>query len=296
MALHAKGAAARVYRLVVRALSGRGLDRFPLVRRVDNAVLGLFRRREVTVDGHRLALDPLDSLHLSAFGAYEPLVAEFLEGEGRAGDVVADIGAHIGLHALACARRAGPGGKVYAFEPEPQNFALLSRNVLQNGYRNVVCERAAVGAVDGRATLYTSALDSADNRLFDAGGRRAVDVACVRPDTYFARAGASPRVIKMDVEGGEPAILGAMGALLDRPDLVIVTELRPDLIEAGGGDPAAFLAALTGRGFALSRFDERRGRLEPAEPAELLRLHPAARHTGVNLLCQRPGAAASAGG
>ena len=56
----------------------------------------------------------------------------------RNGDIVVDIGAHIGYYTLIFARLVGPKGKVFAFEPEPNNFNLLIKNIKINGYKNII--------------------------------------------------------------------------------------------------------------------------------------------------------------
>jgi FkbM family methyltransferase len=52
-------------------------------------------------------------------------------------EVVLDIGANIGYQTLQFAHMVNENGKVYAWEPHPSNFMLLSQNVKQNGFSNV---------------------------------------------------------------------------------------------------------------------------------------------------------------
>lgn len=47
----------------------------------------------------------------------------------REGMIVVDIGAHMGYYTLLAARAVGDKGKVFAFEPEPSNYALLVKNI-----------------------------------------------------------------------------------------------------------------------------------------------------------------------
>jgi len=55
----------------------------------------------------------------------------------KEGQVVVDVGAHIGYYTVLLARMVGKG-RVFAFEPEPSNFSLLAKNVEINGCKNVV--------------------------------------------------------------------------------------------------------------------------------------------------------------
>ena len=70
-------------------------------------------------------------------GSYEPLETETVKREIKKGNVVSDIGANIGYFASIVAKLVGEEGKVFAFEPDPGNFALLERNVQTNGYKYV---------------------------------------------------------------------------------------------------------------------------------------------------------------
>ena len=99
-----------------------------------------------TVHGHRMLLDRYDTLDLRRQGIFEPLATALLPLLVGDGDMVIDVGANIGYYTLLCARLVGKRGLVYAFEPEPQAFALLEQNVALNGYRNVVARRQALFA------------------------------------------------------------------------------------------------------------------------------------------------------
>jgi ubiquinone/menaquinone biosynthesis C-methylase UbiE len=47
----------------------------------------------------------------------------------KPGMTILDVGANIGYFTLIAAKLAGKTGKVYAFEPQPENFRLLVRNI-----------------------------------------------------------------------------------------------------------------------------------------------------------------------
>lgn len=66
-------------------------------------------------------------------GYAEPFTARLFAELVRPGMVVLDIGAFLGRYSLLAARQTGRQGRVYAFEPDPQNFPLLVRNIAING-------------------------------------------------------------------------------------------------------------------------------------------------------------------
>src|SRR5262249_518253 len=111
---------------------------------------------------------------------YEPYETDLVLGLAREGDVVVDLGANLASYPLLLARQVGPSGKVFAFEPDPDNFALLARNVEANGYQNVVLINKAASDQGGTARLHKSADNQGDPRLYASPGVRPfVEVQCV---------------------------------------------------------------------------------------------------------------------
>jgi hypothetical protein len=106
--------------------------------------------------GLRLELDLRDNLQraLYATGTYEPALVRFLRDELRRGDVMVDVDAHIGVHALTAAarlRRLG-GGAVVAFEPAHDSASKLRAAAARNRLQLTVVE-VALGAEPGTADL-----------------------------------------------------------------------------------------------------------------------------------------------
>jgi predicted methyltransferase len=60
---------------------------------------------------------------------YEPEVTAVFGRVLRPGDVVIDVGANVGWFTLLAASLVGPGGKVVACEPGPDNLAKLQANI-----------------------------------------------------------------------------------------------------------------------------------------------------------------------
>src|SRR5262249_15912979 len=129
---------------------------------------------------------------------YEPFETELLLGHLNPGDVVLDLGANLGYYTLLFARRVGPTGKVFAFEPDPDNFALLEENVARNGYDNMVLARKAASDKSGTAQLYRSADNQGDQRLYDTDGKRpCIEVESITLDEFFADYAGRIDLVKM---------------------------------------------------------------------------------------------------
>jgi len=71
----------------------------------------------------------------------------------RPGDTVIDAGAYVGIHTLKLAKLVGPSGTVHAFEPDPDSFAVLKRNIETNGIKNVKLHNAGLGDSEGNIKI-----------------------------------------------------------------------------------------------------------------------------------------------
>lgn len=138
------------------------------------------------------------------------------------GDVVVDIGAHVGLVAMAVARRF-PGVTVYALEPMPTTFLLLKRNLGRNHVANVIPLHLAVSG-DGRPLHIQMWPDNTGGATGFLDHRSphatAVDADAVTLDELFGLLDIDRcQLLKVDCEGAEHEILAATG-VLDRVDEV----------------------------------------------------------------------------
>lgn len=172
------------------------------------------------------------------------------------GAVVVDVGANFGLYAAHAALYAGQNGAVFAFEPMPAAYALLNANIADAGLRcTTVC--AAVGAENGIASFRVAA-DSSFSGLKDTGRSVTVgqiDVEVIALDAFAPLARLSADLIKIDVEGGEQAVLrGARNLLARSPDVLVMFEFSyKNLDSAGRSEIIDELDSLAELGFTLYR-------------------------------------------
>src|SRR3989442_15616083 len=126
------------------------------------------RNLGVSVDGVRFDVRPrTNDLDLIS-SKHEPLVTRSFQ--VAVGDVVVDVGAHIGRYALRAAAR---GSKVIAGEPDPSNFSLLQRNFRPNGFSNVVLVPHALSSVPGTRALWLAASGNTGTSSVDPDGSSA---------------------------------------------------------------------------------------------------------------------------
>jgi FkbM family methyltransferase len=170
---------------------------------------------------------------------FEPSSVQVLRAAVRPGDVVLDVGANIGFFATLFSRWVGDEGRVLAVEPEPENLVLLRHNLAANRCGNVTVCDCAVGATSGMAQFSMDSATGATGHLGQSAtaGEIAVGTGQVRVietrvetiDSLVESQAASPRVVKMDIEGGELAAMEGAALTLSRHRPVVVSELTGDL-------------------------------------------------------------------
>jgi FkbM family methyltransferase len=256
------------------AVSGHGLGQIKPIRTVYNLFFHFLKPSSVMVQGHRMWLDDQDTLELATQEIYEPFETALFKKEIKAGQTVLDIGANIGYYALIAAKLVGPRGKVYAFEPDPDNFSLLKKNVKTNGYTNVVLVNQAVSDKTQTAKLFLNKTNKGDHRLYDSkDGRRSILVQTVKLDDFFKKLDKKIHFIKMDIQGSEARALNGMKGLIRRnPSLKLVTEFSPGSLKLNGQNPQKYLKTLAQWGFKLREIVEKEGILRPANSKRLLAL------------------------
>ncbi|MGH0029495.1 MAG: FkbM family methyltransferase [Myxococcota bacterium] len=183
---------------------------------------------------------------------WEPIETHWFVQSLRPGDVVVDVGANVGYYTLIASRLVGETGRVYAFEPDPESFALLTRNVRESGLDNVVLEQKGVSDRAGTLELYLSESNRGDHRIFQPEGesRRTIEVESVALDDYFAGRHAEVDFVKIDTQGAELLILRGMREILAGNDrLVLAVEYAPKLLREFGFDALELLDLLEANDF-----------------------------------------------
>jgi FkbM family methyltransferase len=256
------------------------------------------RRAPVEVAGHRLHLagERAPSLALATAlleGGYERATRNLIERLLPEGGTFLDVGAHVGFYSLVAARKVGPRGRVFAFEPEEDNLRLLRKNIAENGFDNITAIPAAVSDRSGRAEMFVSRQGNDRHSLFRNPGspmeERSEDVDTMSLDDFAASLGwPAIDLVKMDIEGAEPLALAGMRQLLKRsPRLNLIVEFSPGMLAAGGFPPERFLESLARHGLSFSVIEDD-GTLIPVSSGQFLEWTEKVRRRGVvNLLCRK---------
>ena len=148
---------------------------------------------------------------------------------------------------------------------------MLDRNLTANGIENAIVSNAAVGARSSNIRLhrYKSSNYGCHSLLTDYGYGSCM-VPIVDLDSALHQLGLADRpvsVLKIDVEGYEPAVIAGATKTLERTGAVIL-EYSPDLSSTGGLAGHDMLDSLFNAGFQPFALDEQ-GRAVPVSAGEL---------------------------
>jgi FkbM family methyltransferase len=149
-------------------------------------------------------------------GEHEPLVQDAILAAVRPGDVVYDIGAHVGIMALGTARLVGDKGSVIAFDGDPENVERLQNNSVRNKLQSslqvihaAVWSRTVSAGISFRRGISARSQGgvNADGHQPVIGRGEIITVSAITLDDFIANGAPAPQLIKIDVEGGEFEVL-----------------------------------------------------------------------------------------
>jgi FkbM family methyltransferase len=142
----------------------------------------------------------------------------------RAGDWVIDVGANVGHYTCHMARCVGPAGRVIAFEPIPETFALLTGNVRAAGAWNVTLFNVAASSSTGVSCMTIPSYQHTRLRnYYQAHIASTGEYQVLRVPLDALPIPQAVRLVKIDAEGHDLEVLKGMESLLrrDRPLLIV---------------------------------------------------------------------------
>jgi FkbM family methyltransferase len=165
---------------------------------------------------------------------YEPYVTDEVRRLLKPGMVFIDIGANIGYFAMLSAALVGPSGKVYAFEPNPDNCRMIEKSIEANGFENIQLFPNAVAEARQSFNLDVGGTNS-NGRIIDfspdaiPGQATPLLVEAVVLDEALPNLDRVD-VIKLDIEGAEPRAWQGMQQIVSKFRPTLVFEFSPELI------------------------------------------------------------------
>ncbi|MGW6310562.1 FkbM family methyltransferase [Streptomyces niveus] len=211
--------------------------------------------------GARFTVDTRDLIqrYIYMFGVWEPHMTRWLQARLLPSDTFIDVGANIGYYSVLASGLVGEQGRVVAVEASPDFHQRLLEQVRLNRRGNV---RAINGAVADERKKLTFVLASSANMgansivPYDGPAESSFAVEAFPLGELLAPEEISTaRVIKIDVEGAEGAVVRGMILLLDklRPDCEITVEVTPDRMAQLGDSAEELMNTMRDHGFHAYR-------------------------------------------
>ncbi|MDZ4814885.1 MAG: FkbM family methyltransferase [Verrucomicrobiota bacterium] len=177
----------------------------------------------------------------------------------KPGAIILDVGANFGYYSVRLAKTLNENCQVYAFEPNPEVFVQLSRNLELNELKCVSAFKMGVGESVGFAGLEQEKGNTGAASLTSGS-----DIEVTSLDAFVdAQKIQSVSLLKLDVEGYELKALRGASNLLKKFHPIILIELFPHTLEKQGATVNEVCEIIKANGYAL--YEITRDKLNPLE-------------------------------
>jgi FkbM family methyltransferase len=194
------------------------------------------------------------SKHIAEQGVWENFETQLLMQSLCAGATFVDVGANIGYYSIVASPLVGSTGRVFAFEPERDNFSLLEKNIQHNQLTNITAVAAALSYADSDAELFLNEENRGDHQIFQQSlgestpQRTRQAIRLLNGADYFLSAGDSQPVdridvLKVDTQGAEFSVMSGLLPLIKKslPSIKIILEFTPYSLRQAGSSGMALL-------------------------------------------------------
>lgn len=194
-----------------------------------------FNKRLPFTQKIKISLDVTQRTQLIQYlkSQYEPHIVKLAQSLLRPGDLVIDVGAHVGYFSLYFSHCVGERGQVISFEPFLVNFDRLKFNVEQNGLKNVTLVNKALSNKVGTSNLQINQKNDGGHSVCDKAQENSCAIEVSTFDKELMDQGLKKvRFVKMDVEGHEMSCLEGMKGFLSSeyaPDFLIIEVSKRNL-------------------------------------------------------------------
>jgi FkbM family methyltransferase len=180
--------------------------------------------------GLYLSIDPRYEAQYAA-GKYETSLLKVLASHLGRGDVLYDVGAHVGFISLVAARIVGSAGQVYAFEADSENSKRILEHQKINSFPQIEVVAKAVWSecttLSFRRDSDLSSRNTGTVSEMPRDEKNAVgDVVETVTLNRFAMEHRLPTVVKVDVEGAEEQVLRGADAVFHSARPILICEIH----------------------------------------------------------------------
>ena len=190
-------------------------------------------------------------------GIWEPYETSLLLSRLKDGDVFVDVGANIGYFSILAASLVGEQGRVFAFEPDPANFDLLTKSSEHNSLQSQIhAVKAGLAGADSAGNLYLSKDNLGDHQIYPGqGSRESVAITLLQGASYLRSQLRKSdltqiKLVKVDTQGSEYEVVSGLIPLLIELPLVpsILIELTPFSLRQAGSSGRELIELLASLG------------------------------------------------
>jgi len=210
----------------------------------------------VKINDVNLYIDPTNSWSLRAY-AFNPYydwaeissVKRIISSEYT----FIDVGANFGAWSFPLAAHFS---KVLAVEPNRLCYECCRKTLRDSGLSNMDFSNVALADSDRDGLLFASSAHSGDSRIYDPGDTdrmTGTQVKLLSFDSLVSQYNINTEhmFIKLDAQGAEPLILQGMSkALNSANDVILFTEIQPDILAEAGLTIQEYLDLLRQMGFS----------------------------------------------
>jgi FkbM family methyltransferase len=215
-----------------------------------------WRRQEVAVPEGRFWVDLASNFgfRVTSPEGYEPQTKQLLLSFLSPGMVFVDLGANEGFFSVVAARQVGPGGRVFAIEPQARLGSVVRRNLELNAVTNTTLVAVAVSDAESVADFNLAPDTNSGSSGLSRATRYANPTQPVRTTTlagFLAEQGLSVvDVMKIDIEGFEyEAVLGSPEVFRTHRVRRLLIEIHGSLLAARGRRPESIAELLLSHGY-----------------------------------------------
>lgn len=284
---------------IVQTFQGKGLTRIPGVSFIYDMIYKTLNPRgiiRISCQGSTMYVNSKDKglVPFLVKGIHEEPLTDLIHRLIRPGMVFTDIGANIGYFTLIAARLMKGEGRIYAFEPDPNNYELLVKNIEANRYDYVTAVPMAVTNAPGKLVLFLDRINYGGSSLSRENIPQtgaSIEVETTTLDHYFRNVVGDMKVdlIKVDAQGAEGLIFEGAENILRSNDLKIIMEFWPFGLENMGTDPRNLLQLFYNDGFRIKIIDEEGNGIHSTDIEKLIERckHSSGGRGDVNLLLEK---------
>ncbi len=195
--------------------------------------------------------------HFNEGISYEPEVVHVMHRALRPGDTAIDVGAYMGFFTILMSQMVGPSGFVVSVEPVKENLELLRENCALNDVHPNIISTPLWRAPEA-VTFFHNADDDSSGALWDVGTWKDNILSKESPNSVDRIATTLDKIIyvpvkllKLDTEGAEQAILEGGESLMQGDLPYIISELNPNGLHQLGYSIEGYRAFMRERGYEM---------------------------------------------